>query len=179
MAITSQYLFACDHPTRKYWLWRTGVLIVHPSSKAAHNHQFNSQMNRAISGILVVLAAVLLLPSVARAQDPRTTTGAVDAEQTFFDFQVEQAVRVKAARTPVYPDRLRSSHVEGQVLVQFVVDERGLAQMNTFKVLKSTDNELTASVMRAVSSSSFYPAEIQGKKVKQLVQQPYKFNAAR
>jgi len=134
-------------------------------------------MNRITVSIFVVLAAVLL-PSAARAQDPRTATVA-EGEQTFFDFQVEQAVRVKSARTPVYPDRLRTNGVEGQVLVQFVVDERGLAQMSTFKVLKSTDNELTQSVMRAVSSSSFYPAEIQGRKVKQLVQQPYKFNAGR
>jgi protein TonB len=135
-------------------------------------------MNRITVSIFVVLAAVLL-PSAARAQDPRTAASAAEGEQTFFDFQVEQAVRVKSARTPVYPDRLRSNGVEGQVLVQFVVDERGLAQMSTFKVLKSTDNELTQSVMRAVSASSFYPAEIQGKKVKQLVQQPYKFNAGR
>jgi TonB family protein len=152
-------------------------LIVHPSIQG-HTQSINSTtMNRITVGRFVVLAAVLL-PSAARAQDPRSTTSA-DGEQTFFDFQVEQAVRVKSARTPVYPDRLRSSGVEGQVLVQFVVDERGIAQMSTFKVLKSTDNELTTSVMRAVSASSFYPAEIQGKKVKQLVQQPYKFNAGR
>lgn len=131
-------------------------------------------MNRTTVRIFLVLAAILL-PAVARAQ----STTAPEGEQTFFDFQVEQAVRVKFARTPAYPERLRQSHVEGQVLVQFVVDEHGLAQMNTFKVLKSTDNELTQSVMRAVSASSFYPAEIQGKKVKQLVQQPYKFNAGR
>ena len=131
-------------------------------------------MNRTTVRIFFVLVA-LLLPCAARAQAATPP----DGEQTFFDFQVEQAVRVKLARTPTYPERLRQSHVEGQVLVQFVVDERGLAQMNTFKVLRSTDNELTQAVMHAVSASSFYPAEIQGKKVKQLVQQPYKFNAGR
>ena len=30
--------------------------------------------------------------------------------------------------------------------------------------------------MRAVRASSFYPAEIQGKKMKQPIQQPYDFN---
>ena len=130
-------------------------------------------MNRVIAVIFAVLVAVLL-PTAARAQS--TTT---DAEQTYFDFQVDQAVRIKAARTPVYPDKLRANKVEGTVLVQFVVDERGNAQMNTFKVLKSTDNELTASVMRAVSATSYFPAEFQGRKVKQLVQAPYKFNPSR
>ena len=70
---------------------------------------------------------------------------------------------------------MRGANIEGQVLVQFVVDERGMAQMSTFKVLKSTDNELTTSVQRAVSSMTFYPAETQGRKVKQLVQQPFRF----
>jgi len=121
-------------------------------------------MNRIAVRIFVVLVAVLL-PSVARAQDPRSTTTA-DGEQTFFDFQVEQAVRIKSARTPAYPERLRASGVEGQVLVQFVVDERGLAQMSTFKVLKSTDNERTTSVMRAVSASSFYARGDSGKEGK-------------
>jgi TonB family protein len=130
-------------------------------------------MNRVIAVIFAVLVAVLL-PSAARAQ---STTQ--DVEQTFFDFQVDQTVRIKAARTPVYPDKLRANKIEGQVLVQFVVDERGVAQMNTFKVLKSTDNELTASVMRAVSATSYFPAEIQGRKVKQVVQAPYRFNATK
>ena len=35
--------------------------------------------------------------------------------------------------------------------------------MNTFKVLKSTDNELTDAVRRAVNMSSYFPAEFQGR----------------
>jgi periplasmic protein TonB len=130
-------------------------------------------MNRAIVGLVLVLGA-FLSPSVARAQDARGGS-APDGEQTFFDFQVDQPVRVKTARPPVYPERLRGANIEGQVLVQFVVDERGMAQMSTFKVIKSTDNELTTSVERAVSSMTFFPAEMQGRKVKQLVQQPFRF----
>jgi periplasmic protein TonB len=113
--------------------------------------------------------------SASRPSSPAQPASSADAEQTFFDFQVDQPVKVKFARPPVYPDRLRGANVEGQVLVQFVVDERGLAQMSTFKVLKSTDNELTTSVMRAVSATTFYPAETQGRKVRQLVQQPFRF----
>jgi protein TonB len=130
-------------------------------------------MNRTIAGLVLVFA-VLLSPAIAHAQDARSASS-TDAEQTFFDFQVDQPVKVKWSRPPVYPERLRGANVEGQVLVQFVVDERGIAQMNTFKVLKSTDNELTTSVMRAVSAMTFYPAETQGRKVRQLVQQPFRF----
>ena len=129
--------------------------------------------NKVIIALVFCLIA-LLRPAAALAQ-----VATADAEQTYFDFQVEQQVKPRSVRTPVYPERLRSAGVEGQVLVQFVVDESGNAQMSTFKVLKSTDNELTDSVRRAVSGSSYLPAEVRGKKVKQLVQQPFVFAARR
>ncbi|MDB4907734.1 MAG: hypothetical protein JWO05_2518 [Gemmatimonadetes bacterium] len=123
-------------------------------------------MSRHIASL--VITSAFILSASAHAQ-------AVEGDKTFFDFQVEQAVRVKSVRAPEFPDRLRAMGKEQQVLVQFVVDERGQAQMNTFKVIKSTDGELTESVRRAISVSSFFPAEFQGHKVKQLVQQPFTF----
>jgi TonB family protein len=121
----------------------------------------------------VAFLLTVLLPTTVVAQSAPSS----DADQTYFDFQVEQAVRVRAARQPVIPERLRSGF-EGQVLVQFVVDERGVAQMNTFKILKSTDNDLNEPVRRAVTQSTYFPAEYQGRKVKQLVQQPFLFKLA-
>lgn len=82
---------------------------------------------------------------------------------------------MKNAQKPAYPERLRSSGVEGQVLVQFVVDERGIPLMSTFKVLKSTNAELTESVRSAVTASSFHAAQVRGHNVRQLVQQPFLF----
>ena len=51
--------------------------------------------------------------------------------------------------------------------------------MGTFKVLKSSSNELAESVKRAVASMSFNAAESNGKKVKQLVQQPFTFSLSK
>lgn len=132
-------------------------------------------MNRTTYCIALLLAGIV---PAARAQDVRNVS-ATPAEQTFFDYQVEQAVRIKVARPPVYPERLRAANVDGSVLVQFVVDERGNAVMNTFKVVKSTDAELTTAVRQAVSASVYFPAEIRGQKVKQLVQQPFTFTPGR
>lgn len=130
-------------------------------------------MNR-VSIVLAIGLLAVAGPVAARAQDAQTGANN-NSEQTFFDFQVDQAVKVKFSRPPLFPDRLRNTSFDGNVIVQFVVDESGSAQMNTFKVLKSTDNELTESVRRAVSGSSYFPAEIRGRRVKQLVQQPFKF----
>jgi protein TonB len=120
---------------------------------------------------LTLLLGAALIPAAAGAQDSK----AGEPEQVYLDFQVEKLVRVRTQTSPEYPDLLRMAHVEGSVLVQFVVDEAGVPQMNTFKVLRSSDGAFSESARRAVSRSSYYPAEIKGKKVKQLVQQPYKF----
>jgi protein TonB len=70
---------------------------------------------------------------------------------------------------------LRSANVEGEVLAQFVVDTLGRAGMQTFKVLKSSHDLFTNSVKSALSNMRFYPAEVGGRKVKQLVQMPFQF----
>ena len=97
--------------------------------------------------------------------------------QTYFEFQVEKQVSgVPGNPAPRYPDMLRSANVEGEVLAQFVVDTTGRADMSTFKVLKTTHDLFTNAVRASLPNMKFYPAEVGGKKVKQLVQMPFQFN---
>jgi protein TonB len=102
--------------------------------------------------------------------------GTGPTDQPYFEFQVEKPVLPREGNpSPQYPEMLRSGNVQGEVLAQFVVDTTGKVEMNTFKVLKS-DNELfTAAVKRVLPRMKFYPAETGGRKVKQLVQQPFAF----
>ena len=71
---------------------------------------------------------------------------------------------------------LRSANVEGKVLAQFVVDSSGRYESGTFKVLKSSNEQFTNAVKNALPRMKFYPAEVGGRKVKQLVQQPFTFS---
>lgn len=97
--------------------------------------------------------------------------------QTYFEFQVEKQVSpLPNQSAPVFPAMLRSAHVEGEVLAQFVVDRDGVADMSTFKVLKSTHILFTNAVKAALINLRFSPAEIGGRKVRQLVQMPFQFN---
>lgn len=99
-----------------------------------------------------------------------------NADQAYFEFQVEKQVApMPNNAAPRYPDMLRSANVEGEVLAQFVVDTLGRAEMQTFKVLKSSHDLFTNSVKAALSNMRFYPAEVGGRKVKQLVQMPFQF----
>jgi protein TonB len=99
----------------------------------------------------------------------------VDMNQPFFEFQVEKPVVPNGGSVPRYPDILRSAGVEGEVLAQFVVDTSGRVEMNSFKVLRSSHDLFVAAVRQALPGMKFIPAEVGGRHVKQLVQQPFAF----
>ena len=105
------------------------------------------------------------------------TAPPINDNQTYFEFQVEKQVQPMSGNAPPrYPDMLRSANVEGEVLAQFVVDTTGRADMKEFKILKSTHDLFTNAVKVALPNMKFYPAEVGGKKVKQLVQMPFQFS---
>jgi periplasmic protein TonB len=100
----------------------------------------------------------------------------VKEDQTYFEFQVEKPVTpVPNTGTPHYPDILRQAGVEGDVLVTFVVDTTGRADPASFKILRSSHELFATAVKQALPAMRFIPAEVGGKKVKQLVQQPFSF----
>jgi len=104
----------------------------------------------------------------------------INDNQTYFEFQVEKQVApYPTNQAPRYPDMLRSANVEGEVLAQFVVDTTGRADMREFKILKSTHDLFTAAVKSALPQMRFYPAEVGGHKVKQLVQMPFQFSLSK
>jgi TonB family protein len=96
--------------------------------------------------------------------------------RAFFEFEVQKQVQTAAlSPQPRYPPDLKAANVEGEVLVQFVVDTMGRAELRTFKVLRSTDMGFSQAVRRVLPDLRFYPAEIGGRKVRQMVQQPFTF----
>ena len=82
---------------------------------------------------------------------------------------------VPGTGSPRYPDILRSASVEGEVLAQFVVDTTGRVEVATFKVIRKSHDLFEAAVRSALPNMRFLPAEVGGRKVKQLVQQPFVF----
>ena len=100
----------------------------------------------------------------------------IKTDQPYFDFQVEKVVsQVPGTSNMRYPDMLKSANIEGEVMAQFIVDTTGRYEAGSFKVLKSSHDLFTAAVKNALPNMRFYPAEVGGRKVKQLVQQPFTF----
>jgi protein TonB len=103
-------------------------------------------------------------------------TGSANNEGAYFEFQVEKTVLGAPGNpAPTYPSMLQSAGVEGRVLAQFVVDTSGRADMKTFKVLEASHELFAQAVKQALPRYRFFPAEIGGKKVRQVVQQPFTF----
>lgn len=106
-------------------------------------------------------------------------TGPV-TNQTYFEFQVEKpAEMLQDSPKPRYPSVLESSGISGEVQAQFVVRNDGKADMETFKVLKSTNELFTQAVKNVLPRMHFSPAQIGGKPVNQLVQQSFQFAVPR
>ncbi|HUR92287.1 MAG TPA: energy transducer TonB [Gemmatimonadaceae bacterium] len=99
------------------------------------------------------------------------------SNQTYFSFQVEKQVEpIGSTQQVAFPEALRSTGTGGEVGAQFVVDTLGRIETGSFKVLKAT-NDLFASAVRShLPRMRFYPAEVGGRKVRQLVQQNFVFN---
>ena len=112
---------------------------------------------------------------VVPERSPREPTG-----ETYFEFQVESPVTAKPGGNAVrYPAPLRAANIEGEVLAQFAVDADGVPDATTFKVLRSTDEQISAAVREALPSMRFNPAKVGGHAVRQLVQMPFTFALSR
>jgi protein TonB len=106
--------------------------------------------------------------------------GVANTNQTYFEFQVEKPAEMLAeSPKPKYPSVLESSGIAGEVQAQFVVSSSGRADMDSFKVLKSTNELFTQAVKNVLPRMKFSPAMIGGKPVNQLVQQSFQFAVPR
>ena len=121
-------------------------------------------------------------PGAITATGPKNggERGATPADTPFRADQVEKQVAVVPGSTaPRYPESLRSSGVEGRVIAEFVVDEQGRTEGGSVRFVRS-DNQLFEDAVRvALRRMRFIPAEVGGRKVKQLVQMPFVFTLSR
>jgi TonB family protein len=91
--------------------------------------------------------------------------------------QVDSVARLDGARLPaiVYPPSLRAEHIEGTVLAEFVVDTLGRVEPDRFGIVGSTDPLFSDAVRSAIRGASYTPAIRAGRRVRQLVRQPFEF----
>lgn len=92
------------------------------------------------------------------------------------EIEVDRAPHVLgAAPTPRYPEVLRGAGITGRVVVQFVVDTLGRAELGSVQVMDATRGEFAESVRAALPRFRFSPGEAGGRKVRTRVQIPFDF----
>jgi TonB family protein len=153
------------------------ILAMRPTRRVTRAAVFGGSL-LAISAI--AFACTLQTEATTAPNATPVAAKTVNAGQTFFEFQVEQAAApVPGNSGPRYPDMLRTANVEGTVLAQFIVGNDGRVDMGSFKVLKSTHDMFTASVRGALAQMQFTPAQVGGRPVKQLLQMPFDFSLSK
>jgi TonB family protein len=120
----------------------------------------------------------LITTAADSARAMNVTQRAASTAPAYFEFQVErQAALLPDSPTPVYPAALRAAKTSGVVIAQFTVDESGMVEPNSFKVLNSTQPLFVAAVRDVLPRLRFSPAEVQGRRVRQIVQMPFNFRS--
>jgi protein TonB len=120
----------------------------------------------------------------ANVDDLRTHASGRDAlmprpvppDGVYSTHQVEKiAVALHGNPQPYYPDQLRQARVQGRVSVEFIVDTTGRADTTSLRVVRSQHVLFTDAVRAVLPYLYFLPAEVDGRKVRMRVLQPFSF----
>lgn len=112
----------------------------------------------------------------ASAAESVPLDGAFDGGEVYIAAETDRPVAYDPSSTgPVYPPLLQQAGIEGSATIRFVVDSTGLADMTTVQELVVTHPEFAAAVREALPGMHFRPAELGDRRVRQLVEQEFKF----
>jgi protein TonB len=93
---------------------------------------------------------------------------------------VDRAPRLLAgAPEPHFPDVLRARGTTGRVVIQFVVDTLGRAELPGLRIIEASEPAFADAVRAVLPRYRFTPGEARGHKVRTLVQLPFDFQLAR
>jgi hypothetical protein len=93
----------------------------------------------------------------------------------YFEYQVDRAaVAARDNPRPAFSRSLLASKPDARIVVEFVVDTTGRADTTTFKVLSSPHKSAASAVRGVLPRLRFAPAELKGRKVRQIVQMPFR-----
>lgn len=100
----------------------------------------------------------------------------ISIDSVYTELQVDTAVaRYDGSAAPPYPPSMLDQRKEGQVLIQYVVDSSGRADLASVTVMQATHAEFATAVTATLPHMRFRPAKIGAHRVRQLVQQLFSF----
>lgn len=106
-------------------------------------------------------------------------TGPVDFSQAFLESAVDERPERLSGPYPRYPEMLRQAGIEGIVLLEFVIDTTGHVEVETLKVLQSTNRAFEGPAKDVIRRSVYRPGRVRGQAVRVLVSQQIGFTIQR
>jgi hypothetical protein len=122
---------------------------------------------------LCLLAAASALFAACRSSTTSVPLPAADSAAIMAKAHAAEASRTQVQKDAVYVGGSNvSPHpaATGETVVQFVVDSTGAIQPSTFKVVHVNDVRLVEDAKRVLGKWRYVPAEMNGRKVAQLVE---------
>lgn len=108
--------------------------------------------------------------AVTPVDSPDSVYSILDAEQG--------AVRVEGSAAPVYPPDMLARNIEGSVHTRYVIDTTGRADSSSLEILAATNVAFETSVRAALPGMRFIAAQVEGRRVRQMVEQEFQFRIA-
>ena len=170
--------------------WITPAPPFTPPTSASHNNAPRTSSTVPLTRARIAVNIPTSIPSIDIPLPPVTSEltrnasahpsapigdAGANGRRPYDASEVESPVIVIGNTIPEYPSALRSSGIEGRVVAEFVVTENGRADVNSLRIISSTNELFVESIRRALSRMRFRPAMIGGHSVPQLVQQQFVF----
>ncbi len=102
-------------------------------------------------------------------------TGPVDLLQVFAESVVDEVPERISCPPPNYPRMMQQANIEGQVLLQFVVETDGHVKSETIHTLSTSHAAFESPARNMISRCLFRPGRVRAKPVRVLVQLPIFF----
>ena len=114
--------------------------------------------------------------SSSESTDADSAYQAALVDSSYFDYQVTRQATALTEIEPTYPEAYKAIGTEEVVNVQFVVDTTGRVDPLSIKPLNAPEGLFLAAIRTALNSAQFSPAEVNGTKVRQIVEHSFKFS---
>jgi TonB family protein len=113
----------------------------------------------------------------AFSQPPQTPIPSSDSVYSMLTVD-EMAVRMEGSAAPAYPPELMKANIEGTVMLRYVIDSTGRADPGSVLVLASSHPLFLQAVRDALPGMRFSAALVDGRPVRELVEQSFSFRIA-
>jgi len=100
----------------------------------------------------------------------------VDLAQVFAEAVVDEVPERISCPVPEYPRMMQQANIEGQVLLQFVVETDGHVKGENIEVLNASHKAFEGPARDMISKCLFRPGRVRASPVRVLVQMPIVFN---